>query len=170
MDVKPHRMDARDQADKPDSRPTRKPYTAPWLTQLGSIVTHTTGSVDDLTSLVDSSDRALKEGLAPVDPRRVLAGVVGLPITTWSYQGEAVRHLGPMAQDFAAAFGLGADDRHIHTVDASGVALAALQGLHAVVQTQATRLAVLEREQAALRAAVGDAASGEMLGVGASRD
>ena len=57
-----------------------------------------------------------------------------------------------MAQDFFAAFGLGADDRHIHTVDAGGVALAALQGLHAMVHAQAARLAALERELAALRA------------------
>jgi hypothetical protein len=61
-----------------------------------------------------------------------------------------------MAQDFSAAFGLGADDRHIHTVDASGVALAALQGLHAVVEAQAARLATLERELAALRAGTVD--------------
>ena len=36
-----------------------------------------------------------------------------------------------MAQDFHAAFGLnGADDKHISTVDESGVALAAIQGLN----------------------------------------
>jgi len=35
-----------------------------------------------------------------------------------------VLHLGPVAQDFHAAFGLGADDKHIATVDADGVALA----------------------------------------------
>ena len=105
-----------------------------------------------------------------MDPSQVLAGVVGLPLTAWSYKGEAVRHLGPMAQDFFATFGLGADDWHIHVVDASGVALAALQGLHAVVQAQAARLAALERELAALRAALGEpgAEAGEIVGVGAS--
>lgn len=74
-----------------------------------------------------------------------------LPIETWSYKGETVRHLGPMAQDFAAAFGLGADDRHIHTLDAAGVALAAVQGLHALARAQGARLAALDRECAALR-------------------
>ena len=56
-----------------------------------------------------------------------------------------------MAQDFAAAFGLGADDRHIFTLDAAGVALAAIQGLHALAQAQQARLEALERELMALR-------------------
>ena len=82
------------------------------------------------------SDRSLKEGFEPVDPRAILAAVATLPIERWSYKGETVRHLGPMAQDFAAAFGLGADDRHIFPLDAAGVALAAIQGLHGLVQAQ----------------------------------
>jgi hypothetical protein len=101
-----------------------------------------------------ASDRALKTDFGPVDPGEILAGVVALPIETWSYRGETVRHLGPMAQDFAA-FGLGADDRHIAVVDASGVALAAIQGLHALLAAQAARLAALEGECAALRAELG---------------
>jgi hypothetical protein len=35
-----------------------------------------------------------------------------------------------MAQDFHEAFGVGRDERHITTVDADGVALAAIQGLN----------------------------------------
>jgi hypothetical protein len=77
--------------------------------------------------------------------------VAALPIERWSYRGETARHLGPMAQDFAAAFGLGEDDRHIFPLDAAGVALAALQGLHALVRTQGARLECLERELATLR-------------------
>jgi hypothetical protein len=57
-----------------------------------------------------------------------------------------------MAQDFAATFGLGEDDRHIFPLDAAGVALAALQGLYALVRTQGARLERLEREVATLRA------------------
>ena len=99
----------------------------------------------------DESDRNLKEGFESVDPREILAAVAALPIERWSYKGETVRHLGPMAQDFAAAFGLGADDRHIFPLDAAGVALAAIQGLHGLVQAQGNRLEALERELAALR-------------------
>ena len=96
-------------------------------------------------------DRNAKEAFEAIDPRAILAAVVTLPIERSSYKGETVRHLGPMAQDFAAAFGLGADDRHIFPLDAAGVALAAIQGLHRLVQTQKARLEVLERELIALR-------------------
>ncbi len=41
--------------------------------------------------------------------------------------------MGPMAQDFHAAFGLGVSDKMIDTVDPDGVALAAIQGLHAEI-------------------------------------
>jgi capsule polysaccharide export protein KpsE/RkpR len=41
------------------------------------------------------------------------------------------RHVGPMAQDFHAAFGLnGADDTHINLADAAGVSLVAIQELN----------------------------------------
>ena len=70
-----------------------------------------------------------------------------LPIETWQYKGEAIRHIGPMAQDFAAAFRVGADDRHIDLIDANGVALAAIQAL-------TERLDAQEAELAALRATI----------------
>jgi hypothetical protein len=105
----------------------------------------------DAASVTATSDRNAKERFAAVDLPAILAAVARLPIERWSYKGEPVRHLGPMAQDFAAAFGLGADDRHIFPLDATGVALGAIQGLQALAQAQATRLAALERELAALR-------------------
>jgi hypothetical protein len=78
------------------------------------------------------SDRALKDRFVPIDVRAVLAGLLALPIAEWSYRSEnGVRHMGPMAQDFAAAFGVGEDARHIATLDEAGVALAALQALDA---------------------------------------
>jgi hypothetical protein len=78
-----------------------------------------------------TSDRNLKENFAPVSPREVLDKVAALPIQKWNFKSDtATPHLGPMAQDFHAAFGLGTDDKHIATVDADGVALAAIQGLN----------------------------------------
>jgi uncharacterized coiled-coil protein SlyX len=58
--------------------------------------------------------------------------VAALPLTSWNYktQAKSIRHLGPMAQDFYAAFAVGEDDRHITEIDESGVALAAIQGLN----------------------------------------
>jgi len=62
----------------------------------------------------------------------VLAKVAALPISEWSYNSErGVRHVGPMAQDFYAAFRVGEDDRHITSIDEDGVALAAIKALHA---------------------------------------
>jgi hypothetical protein len=68
------------------------------------------------------SDRNAKANFTAVDGRDILARVRGLPIQTWNYRGQdaATRHLGPMAQDFHAAFGVGEDDTHIDTVDAEG--------------------------------------------------
>ncbi len=102
----------------------------------------------------DASDRNAKENFQPVDPQAVLEGVAQLPITTWNYKTEdpSVRHLGPVAQDFYAAFGLGADDKHIAALDSSGVALAAIQGLYAQNRELAARNAALEAENAAQQA------------------
>jgi trimeric autotransporter adhesin len=88
------------------------------------------------------SDRHSKEHLEAVDSRAILEKVAALPLHRWSYisQGPEVRHLGPMAQDFRAAFGLGEDERAIASVDADGVALAAVQGLHRMVQAQAEEI------------------------------
>lgn len=100
------------------------------------------------------SDRNAKEHFAPVDPQAILARVAALAIETWNYKGQdpAVRHLGPMAQDFSAAFGVGQDDRHIHPLDANGVALAAIQGLHRLLQSQHAQIQALTAELTALQA------------------
>ena len=105
-----------------------------------------------ITSMI--SDRAVKANVASVDPVDMLNRVRDLPIATWNYTSDdaAIRHIGPMAQDFAATFGVGGDDRHIHPIDGHGVALAAIQGLAAEVErlreenaTLAARLAALEQ-------------------------
>jgi hypothetical protein len=91
----------------------------------------------------NSSDRHAKENFSPVNAQSILAQVAALPLTTWNYRAEdaTVRHIGPMAQDFHAAFGLGADDVTISTVDANGIALAAIQGLHQLTLDQQAKLA-----------------------------
>lgn len=92
------------------------------------------------------SDRNAKAEFRPIDVADILARVVALDITTWRYKkdGPDVRHLGPMAQDFRAAFGLSNNDRMIFPLDAAGVSLAAIQGLH-------RRLVAAEAENEALR-------------------
>ena len=87
------------------------------------------------------SDRASKDGFAAVTPQQVLAKVAELPITKWSYKTEeGIRHIGPMAQDFYDAFGVGEDNQHITTVDEEGVALAAIQGLKQKVESENSAL------------------------------
>jgi hypothetical protein len=70
------------------------------------------------------SDRNVKENFAPVDGQDVLASLAKIPIETWNLKSQdpSVRHIGPMAQDFYAAFEVGEDERHISTVGADGVA------------------------------------------------
>jgi hypothetical protein len=103
----------------------------------------------------NSSDFDRKENFEPVNRHEVLAHLAALPIMRWTYKAEecAVRHMGPTGQDFAAAFGLGSDDKSIATVDADGVALAAIQALYEIVkekegeiETLKTRLTKLEGE------------------------
>lgn len=98
------------------------------------------------------SDRNQKKNLAPVDAAAILDKVSRLPISSWTYDKDPaeVRHLGPMAQDFRAAFGLGDDDRTYYAVDAQGVALAAIKALNEQVSAQSARIEKLERENEAL--------------------
>ncbi len=91
------------------------------------------------------SDRNKKENFADVDAVAVLEKIAAMPIQTWNYktQAPAIRHLGPTAQDFRAAFGLGENDTTINTVDADGAALVAIQGLHTLLKEQ--RDAIVEQ-------------------------
>ncbi len=101
-----------------------------------------------------ASDRNLKENFKPVDARAVLNQLLATPVSEWNLisQDPAIRHIGPMAQDFKAAFGVGEDDRHINTCDADGVAFAAIQGLHQVVKEKDERIADLEKRLNSLEA------------------
>ena len=104
------------------------------------------------------SDRAAKENFQAVDAQAILAKLAQLPIASWNYrsQDDAIRHLGPTAQDFAQLFALGEDDTHITTVDADGVALAAIQGLYGRSQEQEAQITALTAENTALKAQLSD--------------
>jgi hypothetical protein len=99
------------------------------------------------------SDRNVKRDIEPVDPNTILESVARMPVSTWSYRSDdpSVRHLGPMAQDFRAAFGLGDTDRAYDPIDAHGVAFAAIKGLYDQMREQSARIERLERENEALR-------------------
>jgi hypothetical protein len=111
-----------------------------------------TGSVT-ATAFNPSSDRHIKENFGKVNRSSVLDRLSRIPISTWNFIGDdGALHMGPMAQDFYAAFGLGMDDKHISTVDADGVAFAAIQELNVRNQT-------LTSENASLRGQVQDLAA-----------
>jgi hypothetical protein len=114
-----------------------------------------------------SSSRELKDDFEVIDPRAILDGVVAMPISSWRYRDEVgrARHLGPTAEDFREAFGLGDSSKDIGLIDGQGVALAAIQGLNAKVeatlverdranQAQQIRLDAQSAELAVLKAAM----------------
>jgi len=119
----------------------------------GSVTTTGTVTAD---GVLLTSDRNAKENFNVLDGKTVLAKVAALPVTQWNYKtgSKDVQHIGPMAQDFHAAFGLnGDDDKHISLVDEGGVALAAIRGLNekvdekdATIQEQATAIAKLKEK------------------------
>jgi len=88
----------------------------------------------------------MAEANEPVDGYEILDKLVALPISTWNYTWDppTTRHLGPMAQDFMATFGLGDDDKVINMVDANGVNMVAIQALHRKIQALEARIADLE--------------------------
>jgi hypothetical protein len=103
-----------------------------------------------------TSDRNSKRDFAIVDTKDVLEKVVSMPITTWSYISEKnVRHIGPVAQDFKQLFEVGPDERSITTVDADGVALAAIQGLYQLIGEKTAESAQLRQRVAELESQVG---------------
>jgi Chaperone of endosialidase len=79
----------------------------------------------------NGSSRSLKAGFTAVSPAVILRKVAALPVTSWHYKAEPdVRHIGPVSEDFRRSFGVGENSKSIGTVDADGVALAAIQGLY----------------------------------------
>jgi hypothetical protein len=104
------------------------------------------GNLTITGTLTQSSDRDTKENFVPLNPREILEKVVAMPVSRWNFKfdGDGVQHIGPMAQDFHAAFGLGVNERKIAPLDTSGVALTAIQGLYAILQEKSTEIARLK--------------------------
>jgi trimeric autotransporter adhesin len=129
--------------------------SSPSITPGHFIDTSTTAYLSSAGAWVDASDRALKHDFRALDKSSVLDKVGRIPISSWSYKAEtpSVRHIGPTAQDFYKAFGLGLDNKHIGTIDEGGVALAAIQGLYKQNLALKARLAKLERKVAGMGAA-----------------
>jgi hypothetical protein len=91
----------------------------------------------------NASDRNVKENFEAVSNAEILEKLVAMPITKWNFKksDETVKYVGPMAQDFHAAFGLGgSNERVIHATNAQGITMAALQGLNTKVEDKSKAL------------------------------
>lgn len=124
----------------------------------GGVTLYTNGALTSGVTLAGGgsgwgvvSDVRMKEHFRDVVDDEILAAIAALPVRTWNYttQDAAIRHIGPTAQDFYAAFGLGESDIRINTIDADGVALAAAKALEA-------RTRALPDDVGALRQQVAD--------------
>ncbi len=107
------------------------------------------GNLTILGTLTENSNRNAKMAIAPVDAREILDKVAALEVSAWTYKHDAedgIRHIGPMAQDFHAAFGLGAGPTGISTMDTSGVALAAIRALVEENRALTARIDALEND------------------------
>jgi Chaperone of endosialidase/Head domain of trimeric autotransporter adhesin len=102
------------------------------------------------------SDRNRKENFLEMEGEDVLARLRNVPVTSWNYrtQDASIRHMGPMAQDFYAAFGLGENELMINSLDMDGVNLAAIHALTARTDALQAENATLKQENADLRARV----------------
>lgn len=92
-----------------------------------------------------SSSRALKTDFEPVDEFEVLEKLARIPVMGWRFKEEpqSRRHVGPMAEDFQAAFELG-DGESISTGDALGIAMAAIQALRGSLAEKDAQIQMLE--------------------------
>ncbi|HEY1172599.1 MAG TPA: tail fiber domain-containing protein [Verrucomicrobiae bacterium] len=101
------------------------------------------------TSWSTLSDRNSKKDFNEVNPKEIMDKLAKVPVLSWHYRwedGTSTPHLGPIAQDFKAAFYPGRDDKSISTMEFDGVALAAIQGLYATVKEKDQELQSLKTQ------------------------
>jgi hypothetical protein len=94
----------------------------------------------------NASDKNIKHNFNSIDGKKLLEKIASMPINSWSYKKDAsaAMHIGPTAQDFYAAFGVGRDDKAISTVDPAGIALAAIKELYQTQRQLATKAVQVE--------------------------
>lgn len=123
------------------------------LTRSGNMTVRNTVTAN---GFIDNSSRTLKTGFESVDEEAVLEKLVAMPVTTWRYKDGADQplHMGPVAEDFQAAFGL-SDGKGISSIDANGVTMAAVKGLHRKLERRDQEIEALrsQNEQLASRLA-----------------
>jgi hypothetical protein len=120
----------------------------------GKFIDTSTGAyLSDTGQWTSVSDRSLKENFTDIDSGQLLERIAGLPVTRWNYkiEDDAIQHIGPVAQDFHASFGIGNDDKSISALDAAGVSLAAIKELHKRSRQQRAEIDELRERVAELQ-------------------
>ena len=103
----------------------------------------------------NGSSKDWKTNFREVDKAAILQKLAELPLSKWEYEGVPQGdHIGPTAEDFHAAFGLGHSQQHITTVDADGVALVAIQALNDRLEKKDAEIASLREELELLKRTV----------------
>jgi hypothetical protein len=100
-----------------------------WSTRALGHGVYMTGGTSGWTNI---SDRTKKENFEGIDGEDLLLKIRHMPITKWNYrQSDAsIKYIGPVAQDFYAAFHLGGTDSlGINSINIDGVNMAAVQAL-----------------------------------------
>jgi len=126
------------------------------ITKIGSgkveLEIDSSGNIITSGTTVHTSDKNKKYNISAVDEKEILEKITNLPISTWSYDSEQpnIRHIGPMAQDFRASFGLGLNDTTIAGVDIDGVALASIKALSLELQKKNKQIIALDKKNQTL--------------------
>jgi hypothetical protein len=112
----------------------------------------------------NGSSRSFKENFQPLDGDELLKKIDHLPVESWNYRDTEERHIGPVAEDFVAAFDVGTtldngsrDNKYLSTMDVAGVALAAVKELYlksTQLEQKSERIEELEAQILELRALV----------------
>lgn len=112
------------------------------------------GNVTARGTISQLSSRATKEHFQNTLGSMLLAKLESLPVPSWNYRGSSTeeRHIGPVAEDFHAAFGVGADPRFLAPADVAGVALASVKALQDQVKERDVRIGELEERLARIEA------------------
>tara|TARA_R110002096_G_scaffold250980_1_gene443585 strand:- start:26836 stop:27792 length:957 start_codon:yes stop_codon:yes gene_type:complete len=118
-----------------------------------SVVVSADGNLTIAGTLAQGSSRAIKH-VFPLAQADVLAKLKTIEVSRWQYKNDAKQsvHVGPMAEDFYQAFGLGADNKHITSSDVAGVAMASVQALVVQIDEQDKTMDKLRAENKALEA------------------
>lgn len=104
--------------------PGVQPQSHPWMNVLGTVAGAAVSTAPYWGPALFGSSRDWKEDIDPAD--NILGKLKTLPMFTWRYKGDPVKHIGPMAQDFQETFGIG-DGQHLHFGDMLSVIMGGLK-------------------------------------------